>query len=507
MATSRSIVTAVLSLLALSGSDDRDWTPLHKAVRRGDPKAVRRLFEEGCVDANARGPDGLTPLMLAAAKQPAMVSALLPTDVAFVFAQVDVGLADDEGRTALMHAVRTGNFAAAARLLEEDPGSIRAVDRSGRSAFDYAVQQDVFTSADRDRVNFLHNTMWASPPFHGWGKSGMRPPPTIDGVARDLCEKKLAGWDLLARLAMVYATVRDKAPDEGKRDVILCAAHAGIDLTSLSATHPLDFPKEVVDDRGYTPRMIIALESGKPLPSGTDLSTEIINASSRGLEDVASALAAKHTGSPAKLGNALHRAAMHSQAKLVERLLAVGAPVEGDAESHRYETPLVVAARNGCRDCVKALLAAKASLYPGSHPSEAFLPEMATAEIRPLLEAAMKARRPDDARRAVEERRIADAVFAALLENYDRRLGVVLFVRNEPRDRIDPAVPGIVPTVNLQSILWMSPTRVSAVARRSSVDTRPRNTGSMFLGSGLEVTLEKRAGAWVAINVRTAWIE
>jgi ankyrin repeat protein len=500
---------ALLSLLALSGAKDSDWTPLHKAVRNGDAKAVREILESGYGGPNARGPGGMTPLMLAASTRPAMIAPLLD-DRNITFEGVAVDLVDDEGRDALIHAVRAGNYAIAATLVEHHSAGVKQVDRTGRSAFDYAVRQDRFTASDRDRLHFLEQAMWNAPAFHGWGGDGTRRPPTLPDVARDLCAKKLTGWDLRAALAMVFAVGRDQATFEEKRDVLLCAAHAGIELIPRGTAHALDPHQDVVDDRGYTPRMIMLLESGKPLPPKVDLSADIADAVKRGLPEAAMALLARNQARrPVELGAALIGAAGLGNAALVEKLLAAGAPVDGVAEPGRYEdTPLVVAAVKGCRDCVVALLAANASLYPGAHPGEEDLLQRATDEVRPLIEAAMVARRPEAARLADEERAIATAAFAALLEGHDDARGVFLNVRNVQHAKVDPAVPGMVPSINLEGFLWTSPTKVRIFARTTEVDTRPHDDPWMGYGSGAEVTLEMREGRWIVLNVRIpAWVE
>jgi ankyrin repeat protein len=503
------VTLALFSLITLSGTHDISWTPLHKAVRIGDAKAVRQIIEFHYGGLNARGPGGMTPLMLAASTRPAMIEPLLdPTNI--VFEGVDVALVDDEGRDALILAVRAGNYASAAKLVADHSAGVKQVDRTGRSAFDYAVQQDRFTASDRDRLHFLEQAMWNAPAFHGWGNDGTRRPPTMSEIAHDLCAKKLTGWDLRAFLAMVLAKVRDKTTLEGKREVILCAARSGIDLLPLGSAQALGLHQEVVDDRGYTPRMIRLLESGNPLPPKVDLSADIFDATRRGLDEAAMALLARNQAKrPRELGAALLSAAKQGQAALVERLLAAGAPVDSVAEPGRYEdTPLVVAAIKGCRGCVAALLAANASLYPGSHPSEERLLQLATDDVRPLIEAAMHARRPDASRLAEEERAVATAAFAALLENHDRARGVFLNVRNVQHAKVDPAVPGMVPSINLEGFLWTSPTKVRTFARTTEVDTRPHQDQWMGYGSGAEVILERRDGRWIVLNVRRpAWVE
>lgn len=55
--------------LGLKETDDRGWTPLHVAARKGDRKEVKRLLDEGMdVNMPALGPksQGETPLHLAA---------------------------------------------------------------------------------------------------------------------------------------------------------------------------------------------------------------------------------------------------------------------------------------------------------------------------------------------------------------------------------------------------------------------------------------------------------
>src|SRR3954447_15190902 len=53
------------------------WAPLHHAVHKGQPAAVRALIAAGA-DPNRRGDNGLTPLMLAAAQgEPEIVEDLL----------------------------------------------------------------------------------------------------------------------------------------------------------------------------------------------------------------------------------------------------------------------------------------------------------------------------------------------------------------------------------------------------------------------------------------------
>jgi ankyrin repeat protein len=504
------LALALFSLVALSGTQDTSWSPLHKAIRNGDAQTVRRLLRTYGGGPNARGPGGMTPLMLAVAVRPEMAALLLDSEQV-LFEGVDIRLVDDQGRDALIHAVSARNYAIAKTLVEHHSADVKQTDRTGRSAFDYAVQQDHFTAKDLDRMRFLEQAMWNGPAFHGWGREGTSRPPTIAEVAQDLCAKRLSGWDLRARLAMVFATIREKATPAGKREAALCAARAGVDLLPLETAGALGLHQEVADDRGYTQRWILLLESGYQLPPRADLSADIAEAVRRGIDGAAMALLDKnHARNPNQLGRALMSAAEKRKGELVERLLAAGAAVEGYLEYGNFDTPLMRAARSGCRRCVEALLAANASLYPGSHPSESLLVQTATAEVRPLIEKAMRAHQPDAAVLAEEERAVATAAFAAMLaeSKYDPAQGVSLGIRNVQHAWTPPPVPGIVPRINLESFLWDSPAKVQLVARTTRVDTRPSDYPDMSFGSGTLVFLEKRDGKWIVLEVRPApWVE
>lgn len=510
MLTDRRNAVLLLPLLLLGAGrpDDGAWSPLHKAVRSGDLAAVRRLRADWR-NANVRGPGGLTPVMIAAGSRPSMM-AILRGGEEYAFAGVDLQAVDDQRRDALIHAVRASHFAVAKALVEARGTEIvQQTDRTGRSAFDYAVQQDRFTAKDLERLFFLEAAMWNSPAFHGWGSDGTRPPPTMSDLAQALCAKKMSSWDVRARLAMVFATVQDKAQAAEKRDVVLCAARAGFDLYSYETASALELDMEVRDDRGYTPRMIIALESGVPSPPNVDYSHDIRDAVEHDLDDAAAAMLARTSKGVPKLGIALLVAAKQGKAALVEQLLAAGAPVEGGIEEKRDDTPLFAASAKGCRACVVALLAANASMYPGYSPSETRLLEIATDDVKPLLEAALRARRPDDAQLVAEEKAVASAAFAALLAKHDPAHGLRLFIRREPYEREEPAVPGIVPVLSIDGFLWTSPSQVRAVSSSTAEDTRPSDGIGYrhFFSSGSEVILEKREGRWTALEVRQTWVE
>jgi ankyrin repeat protein len=510
-----SVLTSVLALLLVNSGAEGAWTPLHRAVRRGTANDIRRLLREDDTEPNARGPRGVTPLMLAASVRPEMVGPLLePAEIIFTWREnaVDVNRVDDDGRDAVIHAIRAGNYAVATRLVVDHSAGLAAVDRTGRSAFDYAAQKDTFTSTDRGRLTFLAQAMWYRPAFHGWGATGTQRPPTVKELAGELCARKVTVWDIRARLAMAFASDRAEPSLADKRELVLCAAKAGIDLGSLdvaSAFH-LRGDLEIVDERGYPPRLIMLLDGGVARP-GADLSEDVADAVERGFDDAALRVLELMNGRHgSRLGRALTTAAQRGNASLVKALLAAGAPVEGSLRPDSSgRTPLALAAATECEECVKALLAANASLYPGMYPFEGSLVQRASEKNRPQIEAAIKARGPDPANLAEDERGAADAAFTVIRQKLDRSKGWSFSVRHVLFEKQDPVEPGMVPSTNIEGFLWDSPTSVHIIARTVEIDTRPHDYPQLDgYGSSVELFLEKSGQRWIVKVSRDApWVE
>jgi uncharacterized protein len=115
--------TEAIAELARAGADPdlRDsgpngWTPLHHAVHKNQPGAVRALLAAGA-DVNGRADNGLTPLMLAAAQgEPEIVEELLQAG-----ANPRLRLHDPIRWSALDQAVANGHSEVVDALLRKDP--------------------------------------------------------------------------------------------------------------------------------------------------------------------------------------------------------------------------------------------------------------------------------------------------------------------------------------------------------------------------------------------------
>lgn len=116
------------------GLDGRSWTPLIWAVREGHHRLVGVLVDRGAdVDLFAADDDAWTPLMHAVSlRQLDAVRALLN-------AGADPSLGSAEGKTPLMLAAAYGYFRTT-RVLLERSADVRAIDREGRSALDWAIK-------------------------------------------------------------------------------------------------------------------------------------------------------------------------------------------------------------------------------------------------------------------------------------------------------------------------------------------------------------------------------
>jgi ankyrin repeat protein len=93
---------------------------------------VKMLLRRG-VDANSRGPRGITPLMSGALQGKLAIARRL------IEAGADVNAADEQGRTALMEAVVAENDRLVGLLIEAG-ADVGAVDGRGRTALSEAAQ-------------------------------------------------------------------------------------------------------------------------------------------------------------------------------------------------------------------------------------------------------------------------------------------------------------------------------------------------------------------------------
>ena len=111
---------------------------LHRAIVGASPAIVITLLDHGA-DIHQRLEIGnvhnATPLMAAALDSPALVELLLERGA-------DVDAVDDAGKTALMHAVRSGN-ALCVRALAQHSGQIDQRSNEGKSAFWYASENNL----------------------------------------------------------------------------------------------------------------------------------------------------------------------------------------------------------------------------------------------------------------------------------------------------------------------------------------------------------------------------
>ena len=132
--------TPTRSFLTLN-SRQAYWTPLMYATARGDLSMVKLLVEEWSVDVNKEGPDGITPLMVAASSNPSTVSDIrvLAHDniiigettlnqnmenievMQFLLESgADIGATDTFGHTVYFHALKSGHVNSLRFLREYD---------------------------------------------------------------------------------------------------------------------------------------------------------------------------------------------------------------------------------------------------------------------------------------------------------------------------------------------------------------------------------------------------
>src|SRR6058998_2839023 len=128
MRTGIFLVCAALCIAAgaATGADD-SYDKLYSAIRANDPLQMRTLLDEG-VRANAEGPDGITPLMVAAEIGSLDAMKML------IDRHADVNARNAFGSTALMWSVTD---AKKVRLLLDsgtDVANINGAARSGRTA-------------------------------------------------------------------------------------------------------------------------------------------------------------------------------------------------------------------------------------------------------------------------------------------------------------------------------------------------------------------------------------
>jgi ankyrin repeat protein len=126
--------TSMVGLLLDRGADpNADWgkhVAVMDAARISDPNMVRTLIRHGA-DVNVRDDQGLTPVMLAAARGND------GTLKALIAARGKVNPTTDEGETALMFAAQEGHTNAANVLLSAG-ANVAARDVRGKSASDHA---------------------------------------------------------------------------------------------------------------------------------------------------------------------------------------------------------------------------------------------------------------------------------------------------------------------------------------------------------------------------------
>ncbi|MGI9298393.1 MAG: ankyrin repeat domain-containing protein [Gammaproteobacteria bacterium] len=156
----------VVSVLMARGApinqrDENGWTPLVYASQHGHvPLAslilsgVNTAFPDaGYVRPNRGGPDGMTPLMAAAAGNNREIVRMI------LDANADVNQKNDYGTTALMFAVYFGH-AAMMTLLVENGADVTIQDKDGRQAsFIVGYRRDLFDLSDGGNLpwNYLVN--------------------------------------------------------------------------------------------------------------------------------------------------------------------------------------------------------------------------------------------------------------------------------------------------------------------------------------------------------------
>ena len=128
------IVKLLIRGADLDGIDERGYTPLRRALEKGQEAVARLLIDKGA-DVNAQDSSGSTALILASEDGYEAVARLL------IEKGADVNAQGSSRSTALILALRNG-YEAVARVLIEKGADVNAQDSSGSTALILALQND-----------------------------------------------------------------------------------------------------------------------------------------------------------------------------------------------------------------------------------------------------------------------------------------------------------------------------------------------------------------------------
>ena len=118
------LVCAALCVACIATGADDSYDKLYSAIRANDLRQMKTLLDEG-VSANAEGPDGITPLMVAAEIGSLDAMKML------IDRRADVNARNTSGSTALMWSVTDPKKV---RLLLDHGADVNVAARSGRTA-------------------------------------------------------------------------------------------------------------------------------------------------------------------------------------------------------------------------------------------------------------------------------------------------------------------------------------------------------------------------------------
>ena len=350
---------------------------LPAAIRIGDLAAVANLLRSG-TDANRRGPDGLTPLMVASGLgHPQMVDLLLTAGADPLAIEPRMGAA------ALHKAALSGNPDVTARLLDHGAFIDQQSPILGHTALMDAV---VYKHADVVRL-LLQRGARTSTRNH-WNETA------LELARRD-------GLDAIARLI----EAKDQADEGAVRAQALVPAIKSGDLAAIDgliaagADVDVRLPMTGSPDDTYTPLGVAAREGHADivralLQAGADPcrtiglfgGTALHEASYFGHADVVRIM----TGAYERAGmrapeldaqgalngmTPLHDAVWHGHGDAVRALVAAGAPLH--LRTHAGLTPRELAAHYGYDEIAELLAAAEqASIPTASTPDAQAIPRL-----------------------------------------------------------------------------------------------------------------------------------
>jgi peptide-methionine (S)-S-oxide reductase len=326
-------------------------SPLLAAVRAGDLATVRRLLGEG---ANPRVGDGRDlPLHAAARRGPLELVELLirggalewqpdrrgrtaldvarrnrARDRAAIVALLDRGTIPDPSFRAAVAAIRTGDAAALARLIDAEP----------RLLHERIEQPAILRSPPHSGYFADPKLLW----FIAWNPQPREPmPPTITEIARVMIERgaERSDLDYALELVMSSSAARDAGAqvplmhvllaagaNATPRAIAVCAAHRERDALRalLAAGHPRTPP--IAAALGDVDALRALLPTADPADVGAAFGFAVINAEIDAARLTLSAGADPNAFLPVHAhSTALHQAANADDVPLIDLLLAHGA--------------------------------------------------------------------------------------------------------------------------------------------------------------------------------------